>query len=89
MIKDFGEKNPGLRDFAYHAAQNNLDVLGNPVETQAVETQGSGPFFFVTFPTSYKGTTVSLRLKTGRGNTFSTELRFPTIPFDIVLGRRL
>jgi hypothetical protein len=83
MIKDFGEatnKNRiSLKDFAYYAAQNNLDVLGNPVEKQDSEW-----VILVTFPTSYKDTTVSLRLKTGRGNTFSTELHFPGRTFDAV-----
>jgi hypothetical protein len=89
LVKDFVEapKAPdySLMDFAYYAAQNNLDVLGNPVEKRS-----AGDFLIVVkFPTSYKGTTVPLRLKTGRGNTFSTELRFPLGPTDMLVKRAM
>jgi hypothetical protein len=85
MIHDFNApNNPTLMDFAHYAAQNNLDVLGYPVEKKEVSDL---KLIFVTFPANYKGATVSLRLKTGRDNTFSAELHFPIGPFNLIVPR--
>jgi hypothetical protein len=85
-IQDFLKAQTGglyLADFAYFAAQNNLDALGNPIETNDVSD-----LIFLTFPADYKRTTVSLQAKTGRDNTFSTQLVFPPGKISVVSPSR-
>jgi hypothetical protein len=87
-INDFVKSHPKdasyLADFAYFAAQNNLDVLGNPVEKQDLSD-----LIFLRFTSSYKRTVLSLRLLTGRENTFTTQLVFPRGDFDVVSPSKL
>jgi hypothetical protein len=75
-VQDFAKANPDARslaDFAYFAAQANLDALGNPIETQKFTDDVN----LITFPSNYKSTNVSLQLMTGRNHTFNNLLVFP------------
>ena len=62
-----------LSDVASKAAQAKLDILGNPVSVEEM-----GPVYAIVFPSDYKKTIVTFRVRTGRDNVFETQLTYPS-----------
>jgi hypothetical protein len=69
---DWHDTTNTLSDVASIAAHAKLDVLGNPVSVEEV-----GLVYAVVFPSDYKKTIVTFRVRTGRDNVFEMQLTYP------------